>query len=241
MSSASLRWGYAMLYVVKGFDKKFERELSLAFEFRHRAFVEEAGWENLRRDDGKEIDQFDMDETIHVILIKGGEVQAYSRLNPTVGPHILSEVYPHLAAAGVPRGRDIWEWSRMGTSKEARRDGHGWNSPIGLLVRSVTYVALQNGIKSMVWQAHPVWVTRAGELGFYPEPLGLPQRIGGERVIAIKMEVDPQVFSTMDALDVPRVTVHENCGGNKMHHVLPLPTSVTPSRFGQTADIASPN
>jgi acyl-homoserine lactone synthase len=230
-----------MLYVVRGFDKNFERELSLAFEFRHRAFVEEAGWENLRRDDGKEIDQFDVDETIHIILINNGEVEAYSRLNPTVDPHILSEVYPHLAAVGVPRAPEVWEWSRMGTAKNARRDGHGWNSPIGLLVRAVTYVALQNGIQFLTWQAHPVWVTRAGELGFYPEPLGLPQRVAGERIIAIKMQVDPLVFDTMDALGVPRVAVHEGCGGDMMHHILPLSDLPTVLRTAGTIGIAPLN
>jgi acyl-homoserine lactone synthase len=199
-----------MLYMVKGWDEKYQHELDLAFRFRHAAFVEEAGWENLRRADGREIDQFDTDDTIHVVVINSEGVQAYSRLNPTLKPHVLSEVYPQLASRGLPRDEGAWEWSRMGTAKQARNEGYGWNSAIGLLLRCVSYVAIKNDISSLIWQAHPVWISRAFELGFNPEPLGLPQRIHGERVIAAKMDVEPHVFHAMDDLDVPRTELHSS-------------------------------
>ena len=194
-----------MLSLIKGFDSQRRPLLDRAFRFRHEAFVEEAGWENLRRPDGREIDQFDTEDTIHVIATKGGEVQAYSRLNPTMKPHVLSEIYPHLASRGLLRDESAWEWSRMGTSKAARNDGRGWNGPIGLLFRCVSYAALINQLDTLVWQVHPVWITRASELGFDPEPLGLPQRINGERIIAAKMHVAEDIFQHMDAAQVPSI------------------------------------
>ena len=213
-----------MLYAVKGSNENLKSELELAFQFRHDAFVEEAGWENLRRADAKEVDQFDTADTIHIILIKSGRVQAYSRLNSTMSPHLLSEVYPHLASRGVPREPTAWEWSRMGTAKHARSDGHGWNSTIGLLLRCVSYVAFANNIKSLVWQAHPVWITRAFELGFNPEPLGLPLRIEGERVVATRMNVESTVFSVMDSLNVPRTELHSSADSEFSHLVVPIST-----------------
>jgi acyl-homoserine lactone synthase len=194
-----------MLHVVKGFDNKYSVLLDRAFQFRHEAFVEEAGWENLRRPDGREIDQFDTDDTIHVIAEKQGSIVAYSRLNPTLNPHVLSEVYPHLASRGLLREATAWEWSRMGTSKHARHDGRGWGGPIGFLIRCISFVALKEGIETLVWQAHPVWITRASELGFDPEPMGLPQRVAGERVVAVKMAMSEQVFQHMDEEGVPQI------------------------------------
>lgn len=217
-------WGKAMLYLVKGSDRRFKNELDMAFQFRHEAFVEEAGWEDLRHANSIESDQFDTDDTVHVILIKDGRVQAYSRLNPTMKPHLLSEVYPQLASRGVPRDHNAWEWSRMGTAKHGRSDGHGWNSPIGLLLRCVTYVAVKNHIKSLVWQAHPVWITRAFELGFNPEPLGLPQRIAGERVVATRMNVELDVFRVMDSLNVPRTDLHDSASSEFSYLVAPVST-----------------
>ncbi len=192
-----------MLHIIKGFDRRQSKILDLAFQFRHEAFVEEAGWENLRRKDGREIDQFDTVDTIHVIVMKDNFIQAYSRLNPTTKPHVLSEIYPQLASRGLVREKSAWEWSRMGTSKKARNDGRGWTGSIGLLFRCVTYTALKHNIETLIWQAHPVWISRASELGFSPYPLGLPQRISGERVVAARMDVHQEVFATMDMLEVP--------------------------------------
>jgi acyl-homoserine lactone synthase len=192
-----------MLHVVRGFDDRCADVLDKAFRFRHAAFVEEAGWENLRREDGREIDQFDTNGTIHVILEKQGQVVAYGRLNPTTEPYVLSEVYPHLAARGIPRDPGTWEWSRMGTARHARSDGRGWGGPIGSLFRCITVVSLRLGIDTLVWQAHPVWITRAGELGFDPVPLGTPHRVAGERIIAVQMAVTDGVLAAMDAAQVP--------------------------------------
>jgi acyl-homoserine lactone synthase len=192
-----------MLHIVKGFDSHKSGILDLAFRFRHEAFVEEAGWENLRRPDGREIDQFDTDHTIHIVALKGEVVQAYSRLNPTTRPYVLSEIYPHLSTREMIHHDKTWEWSRMGTSKVARQDGRGWGGSIGLLFRCVAFAALQNNIETLLWQAHPVWISRASELGFRPEPLGLPQKVAGERVIAAKMDVDEDVFNHMDKMNVP--------------------------------------
>jgi acyl-homoserine lactone synthase len=192
-----------MLHIIKGFDSHNRDVLESAFRFRHEAFVEEAGWENLRKEDGREIDQFDTEETIHIIAMKDGLVQAYSRLNPTTRPYVLSEIYPHLSSGELIYDPKVWEWSRMGTSKKARSDGRGWGGPIGLLFRCVTYTALKHSIDTLIWQAHPVWISRASELGFQPYPLGLPQRISGERVVAAKMDVHPEVFAVMDMLEVP--------------------------------------
>ncbi|TGW07720.1 GNAT family N-acetyltransferase, partial [Mesorhizobium sp. M2D.F.Ca.ET.145.01.1.1] len=44
---------------------------------RYQIFVEEMGWEDLRRPDGFEVDQFDHDEAVHQIVIRGNEVAGY--------------------------------------------------------------------------------------------------------------------------------------------------------------------
>jgi acyl-homoserine lactone synthase len=182
------------LNIIKGSDYRNNKILEKAYRFRHSAFVEEAGWENLRRADGLEIDQFDTQKTIHVIVESDGEVVAYSRLNPTIEPHVLSEIYPQLASRGLVQEVGAWEWSRMGTSKKARTDGRG-----------VTFAAIKFEIDTLVWQAHPVWISRASELGFNPEPMGLPLRIGGDRVVAAKMDVKLEVLQAMDFAGVQQI------------------------------------
>src|SRR5580765_66682 len=83
------------------------------WKFRHEQFVERLGWEDIRRADGREIDEFDTGGAIHLPLIDGDEVVGYTRLLPTTEPHLLSHVYPELMDGREwPRGATIYEWTR---------------------------------------------------------------------------------------------------------------------------------
>jgi acyl-homoserine lactone synthase len=50
---------------------------------RHHIFVDEMGWEDLRRPDELEIDQFDHDEAVHHLVMRNGELAGYQRMPPT--------------------------------------------------------------------------------------------------------------------------------------------------------------
>src|SRR3712207_7392983 len=43
------------------------------YRLRHRVFVEERHWEDLRRPDGRDVDQFDTADAIHVVVTEGRE------------------------------------------------------------------------------------------------------------------------------------------------------------------------
>ncbi|RUZ56377.1 acyl-homoserine-lactone synthase, partial [Mesorhizobium sp. M7A.F.Ca.US.007.01.1.1] len=79
---------------------------------RYKIFVEEMGWDDLRRPDGLELDQFDHDEAVHQIVIRGGEVAGYQRMLPTTRPHLLTEVLTDLSEGTPPSGPNIWELTR---------------------------------------------------------------------------------------------------------------------------------
>src|SRR5688572_1881616 len=90
----------------------FQTELREAFRLRHRVFVEEKGWGDLRRDDGLETDRFDDEHAVHMLYVEDGRVIGYQRMLPTTRPHLLSEVMPELCEGQRPVGPDIWEWTR---------------------------------------------------------------------------------------------------------------------------------
>ncbi|MFV0644769.1 MAG: acyl-homoserine-lactone synthase, partial [Sphingomonadaceae bacterium] len=81
---------------------------------RHDIYIGERGWMDIARADGREIDQFDNDDAIYLLgLTSAGEVVGGSRLVPSLKPHLMSEVFPNLAPDGVPRGKEIYEWTRI--------------------------------------------------------------------------------------------------------------------------------
>lgn len=93
------------------------------YRFRHALFVDRLKWEECRKPYEREIDQFDGPGCIHLVRMDRDIVTAYSRFLPTMKPHLLSEVYPHIVQRGpAPKGPGIYEWTRCGTLP-SRREG----------------------------------------------------------------------------------------------------------------------
>jgi acyl-homoserine lactone synthase len=95
---------------------------------RHSIFVDEMGWEDLRRPDGLEMDQFDHDEATHHLVIRNGELAGYQRMLPTTRPHLLTEVLTDLYEGTPPRGPDIYELTRYAVARPFREGRWGVSS-----------------------------------------------------------------------------------------------------------------
>src|ERR1044072_6552266 len=100
-----------MIHVINSATRSLYRdELHDHFRIRHDIYVGERGWKALERADGLERDQFDTDDAIYLLGIDNGRVVGGSRLVPTTRPHLLSEVFPHLAAErGVRRDPGVFQ------------------------------------------------------------------------------------------------------------------------------------
>lgn len=124
------------------------------WRFRYEQFVERRGWEALRKEDGREIDQFDSDFAIHFAVFKNEAIVGYSRLLPTTHPHLLSHVYPQIMRGQkLPRSRDIFEWTRCAVrSGDETIDG----VPLSrVLMVGVMEFCRGAGITSLVVETHP--------------------------------------------------------------------------------------
>ena len=88
-------------------DYHYRDEMEQAYRLRHQVFVEEMGWHNLAKPDGREIDQFDNKHAVHMLDIEHGEVLGYERLLPTPRPNLLSDVMPKLCEVERPIDADI--------------------------------------------------------------------------------------------------------------------------------------
>src|SRR5690242_3396659 len=81
----------------------YKYQLEEYFRLRHEVFVEERGWRDLHRPDGREIDVYDNGDAVYLLAIDQDRVVGGQRLYPTVLPHMLSEVFGHMAHRGIPR------------------------------------------------------------------------------------------------------------------------------------------
>jgi acyl-homoserine lactone synthase len=168
-----------------------------AYRLRHTVFVEEMGWSNLRRPDGREIDQFDDGRALHMLYLEGDRLVGYQRMLPSMRPHLLSSVLPHLCDGDFPVGPHIWEWTRYCVTKEHRDRGR-LLSPVGnLLLSAVVEWGLENGVSKIIIEMNPIWLLRLVQLHFRVTPLGIPQEDGKDSIVAVTAAFDARTLARL--------------------------------------------
>ncbi|WP_210485201.1 acyl-homoserine-lactone synthase [Microvirga antarctica] len=163
---------------------QYKEQMSQYFRIRHEIFVEERGWEQLRRADGVERDQYDNAQAIYLLALDNGRVVGGQRLYPTLLPHMMSDVFANLATRGVPRSESIFECTRYFVVKE-RRTGR---TDCRLLAAMQEY-CLSAGITDITAVVEMWWMPRWHQIGFKVRPLGLPAVIENEPCMAAQIAI----------------------------------------------------
>ena len=169
------------------------------WEFRHRHFVERFEWTALRKPDGREIDQFDGTNAVHLPLVLDGRVAGYTRLLRTDQPHLLSDVYPELMNGGPwPRGDDIFEWTRC-VAEPGVADAQGVSAN-NMVFAGVAEAFVALGLRGVIVQTHPKLVTRLLETGWDVQPLNIPQLYDGKPLAVIFASATPETVRISHSL-----------------------------------------
>lgn len=187
-----------MLYVVNSQNKRqFTDQLEESFRVRHQIYVEERGWNDLRKEDQREVDQFDNDDAIYLLFLDEtrSRVLGGSRLIPTTKPHLMSEVFPNLASMRpLPRAPSIYEWTRFYVVEEAR-DSHRTCRVADMIMCGVQEYCLGEGITQLSIVTEPFWIPRFLDAGWKPRPLGLPIKHDGMDVVGITVEISEEALA----------------------------------------------
>lgn len=171
----------------------YKDQLEEYFRLRHEIFVKERGWRDLQHLDGREIDAYDNENAFYLLAIDQGRVVGGQRLYPTVLPHMLSEVFEHMAQRGIPRAQHVFEWTRYFVVKERRMGRTDCR-----LLAAVQQFCLEEGITELTAVVEMWWLPRWQQSGFKVKPLGLPTMIEGQPCIAAAVRI------SQDSLDQVR-------------------------------------
>ena len=175
----------------------FHCEMEQAFRLRHRVFVEEKGWTDLWRGNGRETDCFDDERAVHMLYTEAGRVIGYQRMLPTTRPHLLSEVLSELCDDERPVGPNIWEWTRYCVEPAYRERGRMLSPVANALLSGIVEWGLDTGVDTIVIEMNPLWLLRLVQLHFRVTPLGVPRLINGEETVAVTAKFDER---TLDRL-----------------------------------------
>jgi acyl-homoserine lactone synthase len=176
---------------------RYADAMEQVWRLRHQIFVEEKGWTELARPDGREIDQFDTPHAVHFLAMEDDTVIGYSRLLPTTCPHLLSEVLPQLCEGQRPAGPHLWEWTRQGVARSHRARGRVVN-PVSLaLLTGIVEWGLAHGVSGLLLQMPTLYMIHVIQLHFRPQPLGLPVQIAGEEIMAATAGFDARTLARL--------------------------------------------
>jgi N-acyl-L-homoserine lactone synthetase len=182
-----------MLQAVWNEDRtRFASPLAQMHGHRKQVFVDRLGWRLPVRDGQYEIDQFDGESAVYLLATDGqGRHEGSLRLLPTIGPHLLSEVFPDLCEGGVPRGPDIWEITRLCTAPDLADP-----RPVRqALLLGVVEFALLNGVRRYTCMTHVPYLNAVLAVGWDCMPLGLPREDAGVTVGAIVINITPETLT----------------------------------------------
>lgn len=173
--------------------------------YRYRVFVERLGWD-LQTTPGYEQDQFDKEDTVHVVARNAeGEIVGCGRLLPTTESYLLEGVFPELLnGLPVPRSEKIWELSRF-AAMEVKSDADGMNSRRHFMAERVLLEALRFCKSRDVSHLLAVSTLAVERLmqraGVDVHRVGPPRMIGGQPVLAFVIAVNEQSLNALAAFE----------------------------------------
>lgn len=162
--------------------------LQAMFEARKRVFVDLLKWDVPVLDGRFEVDQFDDEHAIYLIIAdRAGEHLGSARLLRTTRPHILSSLFPELCAVSPPTGPDVLEITRfcLGRNQSSSDRLQTRNR----LVAAIVDYALASGISTYTGVAELGWLQQILAFGWRCRPLGIPRAVDGKLLGALRIEI----------------------------------------------------
>lgn len=192
------------MHIETGFSQAMEHRLFRSmFEERKRVFVDLLRWDVPVIAGRYEIDQFDDDRAVYIVITgDDGDHRASARLLPTTHDHILGTIFPDLCEEAPPCGSDILEITRFCLARNLRaRERLELRNQ---LVTALVEYALGNQIRSFTGDAEWPWFQQILSFGWTCRPLGLPTSEEGRSLVALQIDVDGQTREQLRASGIYR-------------------------------------
>jgi acyl-homoserine lactone synthase len=158
------------------------------FAARKRIFVDLLKWDVPVLEERYEIDQFDDEHAVYLIIgNEEGRHAGSARLLKTVRPHILDSLFPELAANAPPRGPEILEITRFCLDRSGCA-GERLETRDRLVSALVRY-ALEHRISTYTGVAELGWLQQILAFGWTCRPLGLPRLVAGRMLGALRIDI----------------------------------------------------
>ena len=167
---------------------------------RKSVFVDVLGWDVPIVDDAFEIDQFDTEHAVYMVIADEARTKhlASVRLLPSTRPHILGDIFPQLCAGSVPRAPGTWEITRLCMSPALSGVRQAMLVRRELALGLAEY-ALDNGISDYTQVHLAAHLPQLLAVGWDCDPLGFPVDIAGQRLMASRIAITSATLTRIRA------------------------------------------
>jgi len=157
---------------------------------RKTVFVDTLGWDVPVVGGAFEIDQFDDEHAVYLVVSDQARRRhlASLRLLPSVRPHILGDIFPGLCAGPVPRGPSVWEITRLCISPAIGAVRQAMLVRRELALGLLEY-ALAHGIAQYTQVHLGSHLPQLLAVGWDCTPLGFPAKHDGQTLMASRIAV----------------------------------------------------
>jgi N-acyl-L-homoserine lactone synthetase len=173
------------------------------FEARKRVFVDLLKWDVPVLEGRYEVDQFDDEDAVYLIVPgEDGRHAGSTRLLKSIRPHILDSLFAELCAVPVPRGARTLEITRFCLDRRQSADDR--LETRNRLVSGLVRYALENGVETYTGVAEMGWLQQILAFGWRCRPLGLPRRIDGKMLGALRIDITDETPALLEANGIYR-------------------------------------
>ena len=192
------------MHIETGAARAMENRLFRSmFEERKGVFVDLLRWDVPVLAGRYEIDQFDNDRAVYIVIADAeGENLASARLLPTTGDHILGTIFSELCEQAPPQGGAILEITRFCLARRLRARER--LEVRNRLVSALVEYALCNHIGSYTGVAEWSWFQQILSFGWACRPLGTPGSTSGRCLVALQIDIDGRTREQLQASGIWR-------------------------------------
>jgi acyl-homoserine lactone synthase len=176
----------------------YEKYFDPYYRLRHEIYVKQRKWMALDRPDGREIDQFDTEDSVYLFCIDNGKLIGSMRAVPTLQPTLMSDIFPYLNLRGPIQRRDVYELSRIFVVPE-RRGEHAGPRIDMLLLTAIMEYGISIGLTAFSIVLESWWLPRFEKCGWKARPLGVPHMMDGMSVMAVLVDCNETTWKSLCA------------------------------------------
>ncbi|MDV3253410.1 GNAT family N-acetyltransferase [Devosia sp. BK] len=197
--AVQVKWGRGMqVHIVRGpVSDRHAALLEDNYRLRHRIFVEQQGWQALRRSDGRDVDAFDNADATHILLTKSDQLVGGSRVTPLDRPNLLQTVFSGLVQDDLPADPSLGaDWTRFYVRPD-RREGRRRTPESAALFCATMEYALIEGFTFITFVSSLSMVEHGNAVGWRITPLGEPALVDGKATVAAWIEVSEHALDNV--------------------------------------------